>query len=645
MDANQPSRPGRKTGKTALTRGDTPFEVRPRAYVNRGAMQRGTGVRGTRSSQPTSYRDQNRRRTNNSHQRLSRELDGRVVDLQALFDVSRTLNSSLQLKNILDTLLLTPMGKMMIGKGVVLLARGEHRFVIETLKGIPRTHIGQEFEINLAQPATQFLHEVESEPWAALLIKLGFRLMVPIFSNNRCLGMMVYSNKSTEQNYSPNDLEYLNSLANLAATAVENALIFQQLNDVNRKLDKKNQELNTLFEISKEINSTLDGDKIVSVLAYALMGELMAQRCMVFAGEDGEFEVRVNKGYRGEELNALQDENFRQRLKQISQPALTSKLVEDDLRTKLQTAGVQVLVPMVSQNVARGLVLLGEKITKAEYQEDDLEFSSTLCNAAMISIENARLFKETLEKQKLEEELAIAREIQQRLLPKEAPELGDFELAAINIPTRQVGGDYYDYFPIDENRYLITIADVSGKGVPAALLMTNLQATLHAMTTTDVPFDQIVFRINNFVHQNTTMDKFITAFFAIFDRKTATLTSISAGHNPPYLFHADGSFETLSEGGLLMGMFPNAPYASETKQLQAGDWVVMYTDGVSEAMSVESEEFGEKRLEEIIRAGRDTSAAGMIEAISNAVKQHTEGAPQSDDITLVVLKCNCKENG
>lgn len=646
MDANQPSKPNRKTGKTALTRGDAPLEVRPRTY-SRGFVPRGgTGVRGTRPPQQGGYRDMmNRRRNNHGAQRLSRELDERIVDLQALFDVSRTLNSSLQLKNILDTLLLTPMGKMMIGKGVVLLARGEHRFVIETLKGIPRTHIGQEFEINLTQPTTQFLNELESEPWAALLIKLGLRLMVPIFSNNRCLGMMVYSTKSNEQNYGSNDLEYLNSLANLAATAVENALIFQQLNDVNRRLDKKNQELNTLFEISKEINSTLEGDKIINVLAYALMGELMAQRCMIYGGEDGEFAVRVNKGFRGEELAVLQDEGLRQRLKQISQPALTSKLVEDDLRTALQTNGVQLLVPMMSQNVARGLVLLGEKITKAEYLEDDVEFSSTLCNAAMISIENARLFKETLEKQKLEEELAIAREIQQRLLPKEAPELGDFELAAINIPTRQVGGDYYDYFPIDENRYLITIADVSGKGVPAALLMTNLQATLHAMTTTDVPFEQIVFRINNFVHQNTTMDKFITAFFAIFDQKSGTLTSISAGHNPPYLWHADGSFETLSEGGLLMGMFPNAPYKSETRQLRAGDWVVMYTDGVSEAMSAESEEFGEKRLEEIIRAGRDTSAAGLIEAISNAVKKHTEGAPQSDDITLVVLRCNCNENG
>ncbi len=643
MDTNQAPKAGRKAGKSArtpaLTRGDAPPEVRPRTYINRSHMHRGTGVRGTRT--PTSGYHDNRRRNTAPH-RLSRELDERIVELQALFDVSRALNSSLQLKNILDTLLLTPMGKMMIGKGVVLLARTEKRFVIETLRGIPRTHIGQELEIDLAQPATQFLNELEGEPWAAVLAKLGLRLMVPILSNKRCLGLMVYSNKSNEQSYGSNDLEYLNSLANLAATAVENALIFQQLNEVNRRLDKKIQELNTLFEISKEINSTLEGDKIVSVLAYALMGELMVQRCLIYTQENGTLDLRVNKGFRGEELEVLREENFRNRLRQISQPVLTSKLVEDDLRTNLQSRGIMLILPMSSQNTVRGLVLLGEKITKAEFLDDDVEFSSTLCNAAMISIENARLFQETIEKQKLEEELAIAREIQQRLLPKEAPQLGDFELAALNIPTRQVGGDYYDYFPIDNDRYLITIADVSGKGVPAALLMSNLQATLHAMMSADVPFEEIVFRINNFVHRNTTLDKFITAFFAIFDRRNGTITSISAGHNPPYLYHADGSFETLQEGGLLLGMFPNAPYKSETRQLQQGDWVVMYTDGVSEAMNVNNEDFGEKRIEAIIHANLSNTAAGMVEAISGAVKEYTTGAPQSDDITLVVLRCNCK---
>jgi sigma-B regulation protein RsbU (phosphoserine phosphatase) len=152
---------------------------------------------------------------------------------------------------------------------------------------------------------------------------------------------MVYGHKSSEQSYGPNDLEYLNSLANLAATAVENALIFQQLNDVNRRLDKKIQELNTLFEISKELNSTLEGDKIVNVLAYAIMGELMVQRCLIFTSEDGELQLRVNKGFRGDEdIGAFGEENFRHRLKQISQPVLTNKLVEDDLRSNLQGKGV-----------------------------------------------------------------------------------------------------------------------------------------------------------------------------------------------------------------------------------------------------------------------------------------------------------------
>jgi sigma-B regulation protein RsbU (phosphoserine phosphatase) len=640
MNSNQtPKRGGKGRRPEALTRGEAPPEIRPRSYINRAHTQRRTMVRGTRTA-PVGYRGSSRRHSTNQ---LSRELDERVVELQALFEVSKTLNSSLQLKNILDTLLLTPMGKMMIGKGAVLLARDDHRFAIETLKGLPRTHLGQEIEIDLAQPTTQYLNESEGQPWAALLLKWGLRLVVPIISGNRCLGLMVFSNKLNDQTYMTNELEYLNSLANLAATAVENALIFQQLNEVNRRLDKKIQELNTLFEISKELNSTLESEKIVNVLAYALMGELMVQRCMIFTNENGQLLLRVNKGLRGEdELGLFQDEGFKSRLQQISQPVVTSQLVEDDLRTSLQNNGIMLIVPLLSQNMVRGVALLGEKITKGEFLTEDVEFSTTLCNAAMTTLENARLFQETIEKERLEEELAIAREIQQRLLPKEAPQLGDYEIAALNIPTHQVGGDYFDYFPIDSLRHAIAIADVSGKGVPAALIMSNLQATLHAMMTADVPFEQIVSRINNSVYRNTSFDKFITSFFAIFDRQTATLVTINAGHNPPYLFHADGSFETLQEGGLLLGMFPNAPYKSETRQLREGDWVVMYTDGVSEAMNAPQEEFGEKRIEEIIRVNLNNTAAGMIEAISKAVKDFTTGVPQSDDITLVALRCNCK---
>lgn len=631
------------------------MQVRQRPYPARSNQSRGP-MRSNRP--PANYHQRNTHRSNSNHhnnRQLSRELDERLVELQAMFDVSKTLNSSLQLKQILDTLLLTPMGKMMIGKGLVLLARSEKRFAVETVKGLQQTLIGREYEIDLHHPMTIILQgeessEIAEEPWAIALKKLGMHIIIPIICNNDCKGVMAFSGKISNQAYATNEIEYLNSLSNLAATAVENGMIFQELKEVNRKLDKKIQELNTLFDIGKELNSTLEGDKIASVLAYALMGELMAQRCWVFTEQEERMQLSMAKG--GEDAAILNDETFRAWLVELRTP-LRLKQEPSPLKAEwqegLKAAGMLLLVPLISQDVVRGAIVLGEKITKGEYTDEELEFAATLGNAALISLENARLFQETLEKQKLEEELAIAREIQQKLLPKDAPKLHGYELAAINIPTKQVGGDYFDYFPIDANRYVLTIADVSGKGVPAALLMSNLQAMLHAMMTADVPLEKIVARINTSVHANTTYDKFITFFVGVLDVSTHTFTYVNGGHNPPYLFHkiadtnSELNFQLLEKGGLLLGMFPGVPYEVETVTLQSGDAIIMYTDGVSEAMNTKEEEFSEARMEAAIRTRRSLpglSAAALIDAITTSVKQFTVGQPQSDDITLLALLYN-----
>ncbi len=610
-----------------------------------------------RSNRPSSnYHQRSSHRSNNNNNRqLSRELDERLVELQALFDVSKTLNSSLQLKQILDTLLLTPMGKMMIGKGLIMIARTEKRFVVETVKGLQQANIGREFEVGLHPPMTVFLQneetgEIANEPWAVYLKKTGLQLVIPIISNNSCKGLMAFSSKINGQNYSTNEIEYLNSLSNLAATAVENGMIFQELKDVNRKLDKKIQELNTLFDIGKELNSTLESAKIASVLAYALMGELMAQRCWVITEQQDQMQLSVAKG--AEDAPILSDAEFLASLTKLTAPLRINNEnngLKAEWQESLRAAGMLLIVPLVSQEVVRGGIVLGEKITKGEYAEEELEFAATLGNTALISLENARLFQETLEKQKLEEELAIAREIQQKLLPKDAPKLRGYELAAINIPTTQVGGDYFDYFAIDANRYVLTIADVSGKGVPAALLMSNLQATLHAMMTADVPLEKIVARINTSVHANTTYDKFITFFVGVLNVSAHTFTYVNGGHNPPYLFHkipgdeGAAEFHLLEKGGLLLGMFPGVPYESETVTLQSGDVLIMYTDGVSEAMNAKEEEFTEARLEQAVRNRRalpGVSAAALIDAITSEVKQFTAGQPQSDDITLLALLYN-----
>lgn len=638
---------------TGLTRGESPMQVRQRTYPPRSSNQPRTTMRSNRPA--SNYHQRNTQRNHNHNRQLSRELDERLVELQALFDVSKTLNSSLQLKQILDTLLLTPMGKMMIGKGLIMLARREKLFVIETVKGLQQSNIGRELEVDLHHPMTVMLqgeesNEIAQEPWAVYLKKMGMQIIIPIICNNSCKGLMAFSSKISGQQYATNEIEYLNSLANLAATAVENGMIFQELKEVNRKLDKKIQELNTLFDIGKELNSTLESDKIASVLAYALMGELMAQRCWVFTEQEGKMQLSVAKG--GEDAPILNDAEFLVWLTGLRAPQRLhseNSLLKAEWLESLKAAGILLIVPLISQEVVRGAIFLGEKITKGEYAEEEIEFAATLGNTALISLENARLFQVTLEKQKLEEELAIAREIQQKLLPKDAPKLNGYEMAAINIPTKQVGGDYFDYFPIDADRYVLTVADVSGKGVPAALLMSNLQATLHAMMTADVPLDKIVARINDFVHANTTYDKFITFFVGVLDVSAHKFTYVNGGHNPPYLFHkiplAEGEpeFRLLDKGGLLLGMFPGVPYESETVTLQSGDLLLMYTDGVSEAMNAKEEEFTEQRIEQTIRNRRalpGVSAAALIDAITSEVKQFTAGQPQSDDITLLALLYN-----
>ena len=656
MPPKRPNKNNQRTSPaTGLTRGDAPMERRPRPYPSRNAKPSRGAPRGTTRGNQGYNQKRNAPNRASSTRQLSRELDEKLVELQALFDLSKTLNSSLQLKGILDTMLLTPMGKMMIGKGMVLLAKSEKIFQVETLKGLEQANVGKELEIQLIEPVPLVLSDAEDDArasaWGAFLTKLGLNLIVPIMANNRCLGLMAFGNKVSKEDYSNNELEYLNSIANLAASAVENALMFRELKDVNRRLDKKIQELNTLFDIGRELNATLDADKIANVLAYALMGELMVQRCGILVEDGQEFALKVSRG--GEKSPVLENAEFHAGLRQLREPLDLRNgdgRLAETWRENLEASGEVLLVPILSQDVVRGAILLGEKITKADFLDDEVEFVRTLGNAAMTSLENARLFKETLEKQKLEEELAIAREIQQRLLPKGTPTLKGYQIAALNIPTQKVGGDSFDYFPIGENRYVISIADVSGKGVPAALLMSNLQATLRAIMSAELKLSDIVGRINNFVYENTTMDKFITFFLGILDLTENSMTYVNAGHNPPYLFHDPQANETkdefrlLDEGGLLLGMFPNAPYAEETVLLQKGDWIVMFTDGISEALNPEEEEFTEARIEATIRAklaeGGGTAAA-MIDAITLAVKDFVAGSPQSDDITLLtVYYCN-----
>ncbi|MCP4292752.1 MAG: SpoIIE family protein phosphatase [bacterium] len=274
--------------------------------------------------------------------------------------------------------------------------------------------------------------------------------------------------------------------------------------------------------------------------------------------------------------------------------------------------------------------------------EDEFGDLADSFNETIVAIRQGR--EDALAKERLTREMETARGIQNRLLPSEEPALRGFEVAGASIPSREVGGDYFDFLIQDTDRIGVAIGDVSGKGMPAALLMSNLQASLHGQVIHPSSVAEVVGLVNDLIVASTDAHMFATFFYGLLDTQAGTFTSTNAGHNPPLLLRADGTLEELKTGGLLLGMLSQQEYKQETVQMNPGDVIVLYTDGITEAVGPAADEddidamFGEEALEEVVRRSSQMPATGIKESILTAVSQHTEGVAQSDDITLVVIR-------
>jgi sigma-B regulation protein RsbU (phosphoserine phosphatase) len=251
--------------------------------------------------------------------------------------------------------------------------------------------------------------------------------------------------------------------------------------------------------------------------------------------------------------------------------------------------------------------------------------------------EEARAREEALiHQQEQEREIAEAKAIQEKLLPREIPQMPGYEIASAWQSARLVGGDYFDILPLDENTLGICIADVAGKGMPAALLMSNLQAAVRGLSSPSLPPNLLCNRLNSIVYRNTESDRFITFFYAHLDGPARRLVYANAGHNAPLVVRADGSHERLHEGGAVLGVFDSRNYELGSAQLAPGDRVILFTDGVTEACSPAGEEFGEARLLRLLQDHRNLSADELQAKILSAAAEFSGGRWQ-DDATLVVL--------
>ena len=320
---------------------------------------------------------------------------------------------------------------------------------------------------------------------------------------------------------------------------------------------------------------------------------------------------------------------------------------QDDTRFKAEASIINLnihsamCVPLWNNKEIIG-VIYADRIFKLEqFTEEDLRLLTLLSNLAAIKIENAKLVEQGIEKEKMEKELSLASQIQKDFLPRENPKSEGFEIAGANVPCYQVGGDYYDFIDIDPERIGITIADVSGKGVSASLLMASLRAALQSEVHSEYDIEKMLKKLNDFIHRSSGSNKFITFFYGELNKKTSELKYINAGHNPPLIIDPKGNLRRLESSGFCLGMFPNIDYKMEKLNLGVGDTALLFTDGITESRNKDNEEFEEQRLIQMLKKNTKIGAQDLMDKINEELEEFTIGTEQMDDQTIVVIKRIC----
>jgi len=285
-----------------------------------------------------------------------------------------------------------------------------------------------------------------------------------------------------------------------------------------------------------------------------------------------------------------------------------------------------------------GIIYADSPLADNRFTGDHLKLLTTLASVAAIRVENARLTEEQIERERLEREQQVASEIQQRFLPSKAPQVTGYELQGISFPCYEIGGDYYDFIERENGSLIVALGDVSGKGTAAALLMSSLHAAVHAQADANDSIVKTIVAVNRYLVESIPPNRFVTLFYAELDPKSGALAFLNAGHNPPLIVHAGGTMEQLASGGLPLGILADADFREGRTKLYPGDVLVIYSDGVSEAVNPNGEEFGATRLYEVVARNLDTSASGIRDRIESALTKFCQGTPAADDITLVIVK-------
>lgn len=394
-----------------------------------------------------------------------------------------------------------------------------------------------------------------------------------------------------------------------------------------KMLQLRKRQLNGVLEITKAVNNNFSKDGILRLLEYILRGQMKVRHMALYLHEDDwvcAFPAEARDTLSADIVQELTKFKYIQRL--AGWPG-------GDLRP------YELLIPVMHKDSPLGFLLIGDmEIDAYDSEEDRIKFIQTITNIILVALENKRLFRRQIKQERLDKELELAGRVQSTLIPTELPADERITVAAKYLPHGQIGGDYYDYIPVRDDKVAFCMCDVSGKGLSAGMLMANFQAQLRMIASRRMGMEETIRLLNQRLFETTRGEKFITMFLATYEFSTRRLEYVSAGHEVPFLIN-DGTVHRLNEGTMILGAFESlAAMEVGSMHLAPGAMLLTYTDGLSELADESGELFGADRLEDLLRSHDDHSPHDVLDALTDAADAYKGDADWTDDISILIAR-------
>ncbi len=574
------------------------------------------------------------------------EYDHKYIEsLHFLSQTSRLLNQPLQRGELITTILEESARLSEADLAALVLQDDSRRAEVVYL-----LHEGRKkrFEVDPEQYSIEEDHEPMARPeklapdnqWnefykAKLGIAFEYRLRIPLFLRGKWSGFLDFYSDDIYIFEKEHLVDFLKALADSFSLAYENM-------ELREAYQRKSLENKLLIDSSQMLANVLELDEVIAAIAEAVKLVVDYDGISIYlARENGNLDPIHWRGYEDQSRDMLEvkaGEGLVGWVARSAQGVVVDDVAADDRYIKArETTRSEMVVPIALKNRVLGAFNI-ESDRPGAFTAHDLELLSTFAAKSAIAIERATLYRELVMKKQLDQEVSIARSIQQTFLPREELKIEGFDLAGKNISSRQVGGDYYDYIKIEDSQIGLVIADVVGKGVPASLIMASFRASLIAEIRNNYAIRAIMQKVNRLMTESLDSGNFVTAVYGVLDSRSRIFTYSNAGHNPPILIRSDGRYEELTEGGLALGIDMEARYNERPIGLNSGDTLVFFTDGVIEAQDENEELFDTPRLIDIIRENRQKSARNIVDIIVKNVLDYKSEDFSLDDLTIMIIK-------